>query len=518
MTSGIRHRVSDNAGAGPRGAAGVPEPGGRVHLLYDEFLTAVSPAPTTRTCEPGPGTLSILDGATPIMSISNGKFVVNGTPSVGSRRIATASAYQRVAGRLWEITVFEVTTSGTLRIGLDTAVDNLPQYRIDYGGGTTTVNIIDGSTGSPINILVSLSVGSTPHQWRFVTLDTGCYLFEGTDLIWRFDAATFTPIFLYSWLNDAVAYDFKLEDYDIRDVGGAIGADAFAAIDSTSFNQTLGSELVANGTFPDLTGWSALSTPVTFEAVGGRMHLVTNSSGDGATSSNFSPALGTGWYQGGFDYELVAGQFAALITTNTAGFQPGTFTALGSRTFKGVWLNNNALGRASQFVTNVATASEYFIDNLTLKAMNGNAADTAPSPDGIWEFGYTLPADPGGGEVVLEMVRWQDDLNCWVAGVQRNNGDTNYDFFLNSGVAGTFTSRISVTGIGDSDRVRVSTNGNLWNAYTFLAGVPTKRGGEVNNSTHAAQVGFRTLYVDTITPLRRRMWAKTSTLYSELNG
>lgn len=54
------------------------------YLLLDRFTTdRAAPLPSPRSCEPGPGTLTISDPAS-VLSISGEKFYVNGTPAQDS--------------------------------------------------------------------------------------------------------------------------------------------------------------------------------------------------------------------------------------------------------------------------------------------------------------------------------------------------------------------------------------------------------------------------------------------------
>lgn len=80
-----------------------------VFLLRDEFTTDQSaPITSPRTCEPGPGTLTVTD-ASNVISISSGNLVYNGVAAAASGLVS--GNYSRVAGKCLVLYLNSVTAS-----------------------------------------------------------------------------------------------------------------------------------------------------------------------------------------------------------------------------------------------------------------------------------------------------------------------------------------------------------------------------------------------------------------------
>lgn len=110
-----------------------------------------------------------------------------------------------------------------------------------------------------------------------------------------------------------------------------------------------------------------------------------------------------------------------------------------------------------------------------------NALDNAPGSAFIY-LSYTLPGTTAGRVLELKF-NYQDANNYWVARVERNAGNTQWDFEVDSVSAGVATNRVTVTNIGTNGEIAIKTNGSLRNFYVNAQGaIPVKRGAQVNVS------------------------------------
>jgi hypothetical protein len=137
--------------------------------------------------------------------------------------------------------------------------------------------------------------------------------------------------------------------------------------------------------------------------------------------------------------------------------------------------------------------------------------------DGIHNFEFTLPVSPSADDEVTLEYRRQDADNKWKAYLKRNVGNSAWDFNLDSIVAGTPTNRINVTGVSTPDTIRVIATGDLHDCYTKEGTTWTKRGGQINSSTHAAENGIALEAVSGTTLNRCTAWSRESSVYDELD-
>jgi len=115
-----------------------------VPLIYsfNEGFTTDASAPLTspRTCEPGPGSLTIID-ASNIFSIASSKLLVSGTPAQNAQMVSAAIPF--VAGRVLSWTLSE--TAGYFRVGFHN-ITTLPlamKFSINVDAGSNAVGITD---------------------------------------------------------------------------------------------------------------------------------------------------------------------------------------------------------------------------------------------------------------------------------------------------------------------------------------------------------------------------------------
>lgn len=97
----------------------------------------------------------------------------------------------------------------------------------------------------------------------------------------------------------------------------------------------------------------------------------------------------------------------------------------------------------------------------------------------------TLPTSPALGDTLELRYRVTDAANYWTAYVTYTGSQ--WDFKLDSVVAGTPTNRITVTNVGNVATLRVIVDGDDHTTYTS-GGAWTQRGTTVTNSTHNTAV------------------------------
>ena len=161
------------------------------------------------------------------------------------------------------------------------------------------------------------------------------------------------PSLLGMWLPGEQNYT-SAGDAAQTAVGGLVGR-----VDNLSGLIT-GSNVVVNGTFDNLTWWSVTFGGQTVEAVGGRLHIVTNGTGCGVTRTSL---LVSGQvYEINCDYETISGSLR--IDTGDA----TTYIPAGSGHLKAYQVCTVGQG----FVVYRGTAglaSEGYVDNLTVRAV-----------------------------------------------------------------------------------------------------------------------------------------------------
>lgn len=141
---------------------------------------------------------------------------------------------------------------------------------------------------------------------------------------------------------------------------------------------------------------------------------------------------------------------------------------------------NALLSSAFQSASNLSTFTD------TTLALGDNWTGAA---DAFTEIAFTLPAGVANDEAAILRFHWTDDNNCWKAYIKRNAGNTAWDMLVDSVSAGTPTNRLTVTGVGTPDLLRVRHVGSLIDCYTRAAGVYTKRGAQVNISFQNTTLG-----------------------------
>lgn len=279
----------------------------------------------------------------------------------------------------------------------------------------------------------------------------------------------------------------------------------------TSFAQTVGSELLTNGDFSVWTGdnpnsWSISgesgSDPAISEVGSGENHT-----GTGTGSANWYKTAGGflvaaqnvltvgDWYEIVPTISLVAS--GSLVINDPTNGLSKTFTVAGEQAMLG---RAGATALQAYIITN---PSDVTMDGLSVRKVTLNP-EYAFAADGTFELHYALPGSPRGGDRVELWYRANGDLNYWKAYAIRSDGNSRWDFKLDSVSAGTATNRILVNTIGTTNAIRVVVSGDDHTCFTSADGGAswTQRDSTVTNSTHNTNTGMRAVHNSTITPIQ----------------
>lgn len=189
------------------------------YLLLDRFLTdQAAPLGATRVCEPGPGSLSVVD-ASNVMSVSGGVLRVNGTP--GANSSLSSALFPRKCGRAFMVAVPNKTTLGiTARICWDISpVDSATTIGISFG--TTLLRWLTGTT-----TIRSISLGNVPLRFLSIMRNTGGYHIYSTtsgiyQLGWIYPNGT-SDLYAKMSLPSGGTFDFQSDDWMVRDFIGSV--------------------------------------------------------------------------------------------------------------------------------------------------------------------------------------------------------------------------------------------------------------------------------------------------------
>lgn len=166
------------------------------YILRDEFITnSASPLTSPRTCEPGPGTLTLADAGNK-MSIANSKLTYAGGSSDWINPGGYwSSAITRVAGRAF----YAVATlsSGSYNTPLDiktTALQGAYNTREVYSISlrTTTTIAITPQQASGMTIVCDTAVAGTAYPLLIILRDPGAFFLYKTS-VWNLAFVTTLP-------------------------------------------------------------------------------------------------------------------------------------------------------------------------------------------------------------------------------------------------------------------------------------------------------------------------------------
>ncbi len=188
------------------------------YLLRDMFLgDAAAPLTSPRTCEPGPGLLTIVD-TNGVQSIANGVRAVNGTPAANDGVISALHA--RAAGKAFLVRVPSRTTIGANTRwgwGATDLSDGAFAIGAGYGADANTVVAYTGTTA-----ITADSLDAGEQQLAFVQRGTGGYVFgrQGLSgqwkLLWVYNADT-NDVYAKNWLG-AAAQVWQDDDWRVIDL------------------------------------------------------------------------------------------------------------------------------------------------------------------------------------------------------------------------------------------------------------------------------------------------------------
>lgn len=263
-------------------------------------------------------------------------------------------------------------------------------------------------------------------------------------------------------------------------------------VNVSSFTQSVGSELVITGDMSSTTGWTlgtgwSISGGVASDAGGttGLLQVTAN--------------VAAGTYQAQYDVvSHSAGRTYSFVANNYGSNQDttGTVNDLVNRV--------SGTGTASIGIYSFGFAGS--IDNVSIKRLTLNATSAATA-DATHTFYFTLPASPLAGQRVEMRYRYGDAANYFVAALQRNSSNTDWNFTLQKLVSGITTTLITANSVGSGiNAIRVMTVANVHYLYTGVSGTFTARN-SVSDSALSANTNLLTVYNSAITPGSLTSWS-----------
>jgi hypothetical protein len=188
------------------------------YLLKDLFTTAqAAPVTSPRTCEPGPGTLTITDSAS-TLSINSSNELVAGAAATGTRDpwIRNASGHTRAAGlclyiRLKRLTTFGAGANSPLLGWGNTLTTPLQGqvYGAQFNSSTNVAALIASSANAPV-LLDTVSAG-TYYDVRVILRATGFWLAIGSTLVWVGNAGSEATLYPMVFAKAANAWPTTID-------------------------------------------------------------------------------------------------------------------------------------------------------------------------------------------------------------------------------------------------------------------------------------------------------------------
>ena len=159
------------SGFGIRTYAAAPG-GGVTYLLRDEFTTdAAAPLTSPRTCEPGPGTLTISD-ADGAMNIASAQLeIVAPLSGHGSQKLGwLAFSGSRPIGQMTTIKTTVETGMTSLAAGYGGGISYWPQHIGIIRISASRIDYYEGGSNAVLSVASAFDV---PHEYFFITRSPG---------------------------------------------------------------------------------------------------------------------------------------------------------------------------------------------------------------------------------------------------------------------------------------------------------------------------------------------------------
>ncbi|MDX2161174.1 MAG: hypothetical protein SF162_07615 [bacterium] len=266
-------------------------------------------------------------------------------------------------------------------------------------------------------------------------------------------------------------------------------------VDSTSFNQSLGSEVYANAGFDSWSGdnpvgWTVSETAQNYVTQSGSAAQIVSSASLSPQLTQTAGVPGT-WYA----VEINISSFSSgQFRTNFLG---GANTLLGgSGIFR--FLRQATPGTTS-ITTNGTSTHNFVLDSYSARPITFSAPVTA-SADGTHTLSFSLPTPARFGDQIWLVYRYQDQSNFWAARLIRSSA--NWDVSLVSVVGAVPTVHSTVFNVGATDALRVMVVGNTHTLYSGNAGTFTQRGSVITSASLNNQAAVTVLHGPGFTPGR----------------
>ena len=501
------------------------------YLLRVDFSTDdASPVASPYAGELGSLTVVQTDGTLAVASDVL-SYTAQATPVDGDEGFVAASGLARVAGRGLYFKMTPTTLNTYPAIGWNSA-GTVPStsfkamFRVE---ATLSVN----DTGA-VSLARTLT-NSTTYEFYIVLLATGALLFAkgGVFTAWTlcWVVLSDTTATLYPFFSNYNGVG-NVDAVRVRDLPSPFNdKSVLALVNKTSFSQALGAELLTNGNFSaawvagDPPGWTEYNETGTDPEITEVAAANTHGGGGTGAANIYATAAAVGLYQTILTADHLY-EFSFEITarvSGTFGLYPGGSDSVDySATAVGVYkrIARSKSGGVA-YMPYTGGPIDMTVDNMTVKEITVNTAQAMPA-DAMIDYTFTLPASPVAGQQIKLAYRINasgDELsNCWDAYLQRNAGNTAWDFRVDSIAAGTRTNRVNVTGVGDVTVIRVVCSGSNHDFYTYVAGAWTKRGGTITNSTYSTATLVNTIASSGFTEVSLAVYPLTNSAWdTELN-
>ncbi len=292
----------------------------------------------------------------------------------------------------------------------------------------------------------------------------------------------------YDWTPTDVVFGLFLRLKETAQPGGIVAySDATAARAVEVPSQSLGSELVVNGSFATDSDW----TKGTGWTIAGGKGVATSA----ANNAELAQAALTSskFYQVESTITRSAGILRIRVGTNTL-----RSTTAASSTGRDIGGTN---GTSLNFPS--ITTSSGTVDDVSAKEITINPVLTAPSANMRVDLFYTLPETPLDGEAIWFMPRVSDLAagQYWLAAVYWTGAQWDVTLYRTNNHSKTPTTA-AATNIGTSNGVRVNMNANSLTLYTTNDGGETwtQRGSTATDATYQSATGVTAVASTGFTP------------------